>query len=70
MVAQGPSLARSVRLEAYLNRSPGSHRERTMVFEMLGLVPRLVVAELGNVADDSILWQVSRQSLLTKSAKC
>jgi len=60
IVEQGESLVKSVKLEVYSGRSVYSTKESREIFNMVALMPRLVVLELGQAADDSILWQVSQ----------
>lgn len=60
VVEQGESLVKSVKLEVYTGRSVYSTKESREIFNMVALMPRLVVLELGQAADDSILWQVSQ----------
>ena len=36
------------------------YREKQKILDMVGLMPRLQVLEIGNAADDSILWQVGQ----------
>jgi len=56
----GQSYTKTLQLHAYLNRNVYSIREKQRILDMVGLMPRLLVLEIGNAADDSILWQVGQ----------
>lgn len=59
----GQSYTKVLQLHAYMNRNVYSIREKQRILDMVGLMPRLLVLEIGNAADDSILWQVGQTCL-------